>query len=1128
MHGRHSDVSIAAKLGERFVLRSISMDINAWLAELGLAQYGQLFQVNAIDAGVLHQLSDTDLKELGVSALGHRKKLLAAISTLDTQAAVDSSSTTAERRQLTVMFVDLVGSTALSSRLDPEDLRALIREYQNVAAGEVSRFSGHVAQFMGDGVLAYFGWPRTYEDNAERAVRTALALTAAVAKPLALGSDTLQIRIGIATGPVVVGDLIEEGIAQRQTAIGETPNVAARLQSLAAPGAILIAKSTRDLLGDTFALEPQGSHDIKGITAPIELYRVVSENTQESRFAARHANEFSPLIGREEELSLLRERWRRAKQREGQLVLLRGDAGIGKSRLAESLIQDVRTEENFVLRYQCSPYYIDSSLYPITQQLSHAAGFASDDNDDQRLDKLEILLARGADDAKSAVPFIASLLGIDASNRFGELTLTPQQKRAKTLEMLVDQLIGLSDARPVLWIFEDAHWIDPTTLELIELALERVSSSRVLMLITARPTFSAPFSAHSLCCELVLSRLSRDAAHSLLLAQAHGRPIRKEVVEQVLAKTDGVPLFIEEMTRAILEARQFGEEQGDDAIRDAQFSSTVPAMLQDSLLARLDRLPAAKAVAQMAAVIGRTFDFPTLSALAAEPQIELDAPLQQLVQSNLVFKRGSAPNVIYTFKHALVRDIAYETLLKSTRHELHGKLFAQLKKAGKTVPEVLAWHAEASGDLTGALENWERAGGQALARSAYQEALSHLGNAIRLCHGLGRDDEIKRREQALQIQRGQALIAYRGYATTATMEAFECALALAEELKDIKLELPAAYGLLAFKYVSGRSTHEAAERFFTLAKAQQAEGPRLVAKRHLGLARFHAGKFNEAAALLQDTVALSESNARRELMLRFGQDNQVAACTYLAIARWILGYPTSAAALAEQALEWARPLDHANTLAYTLTMGVCLTNICARQPRRVAQAAEEAALHAEKYSLAVFRVWTKIDLAWARIHLALQSDCDEFEAGLYAKERTGTGRFQPWQWSLAAELRLLVGQPQEANSCISRAFELLEAGDDVAFSSEIYRQRAQVLLQLNAANYDAAVADLLSSLEIAKKQEALSWQLRAARDLARLWGEAGDRRRAVDLLAPIHSRFSEGFETADLKESGILLSELAN
>src|SRR5262245_61258834 len=702
----------------------VARDVRKWLEDLGLGKYVEVFLANDVDLDVLRDLDESDLERLGLS-LGHRKKVLRAIAALDGMPAAGarparaigktgkSLLAVAERRQLTVMFIDLVGSTALSAQLDPEDMREIIRDYQNTVAGEIARFEGHIAKFMGDGVFAYFGWPKAHEDEAERAVRAGLAVTQAMTRLRTPAGKVLQTRIGVATGLVVVGDLVGEGAAQEEAVVGDTPNLAARLEGVAEPGMVVIAEATRHLVGDLFVLRELGTQTFKGIAQPTPAFAVVAERPLESRFAARQAGSLTPIVARDQELALLIERWRQAKSGEGQMVILSGEAGIGKSRLTETLIDALSGEPHVLLRYQCSPYHVDSALYPAIQQIAHAAGFVEDDNLERRLDRLETLSARATDDVSEAAPLMASLMGLDGSSRYGPVTLSPQQRRNRTLAILIEQVTGLAKREPVLWVIEDVHWIDPTTLELIEFALDRVPCTRVFILITARPTFAASFGSHPVVTRLTLNRLGREATLSIINRIARGKRLPGPLLDEIASKTDGVPLFVEEMTKAVLESGMLREGVDDYCLDGPLSALAIPTTLHDSLMARLDRLQPVKDVAQIASVIGRTFDHRTIAALSGYLECEITDAMRQLVEAELVFRRGTPPDATYLFKHALVRDAAYESLLKARRLTLHARLLDVLEAGNGTAPEIKAQHAEAAGLLERALDYWEQAGMQA-------------------------------------------------------------------------------------------------------------------------------------------------------------------------------------------------------------------------------------------------------------------------------------------------------------------------------------------------------------------------------------------------------------------------------
>jgi class 3 adenylate cyclase/predicted ATPase len=1110
------------------------VNVENWLHGMGMRQYAAAFRDNGIGADVLADLTEADLEKLGLN-LGDRKRLLKAIAALGAEPAPPETPTAplvptptppeAERRQLTVTFVDLVGSTKLSTRLDPEDMRELMRSYQNTVAGEIARFEGHVAQFLGDGVLAYFGWPRAHEDEAERAVRAALAVTAAASRIKTPTDAALQTRIGIATGMVVVGDLIGEGSGQRHAVVGETPNLAARLQGIAEPGTVVIADSTRHLLGDLFLLRELGPQQFKGLAMPTQAYAVLGERALESRFAARHAGGVTPLVGRDQELALLIERWQQAKAGEGQVVLLSGEAGIGKSRIAEAVVEAVRGEAYYLLRYQCSPYHADSALYPAIQQISHAAGFSATDSPEQRLDRLEALLAEGSAEPRTVAPLFAALLGIDGTARYGASTPTPQQRRTRTLAALVDQLSGLARKKPVLWVFEDVHWVDPTTMELIELTLDRVQGMQVLALITMRPSFVAPFANHPVVTRLALNRLGRTATQAIVDRITHGKHLPEALLDEIAARTDGVPLFVEEMTKAVIESGVLREDDNAYNLDGPLSSLAIPTTLHDSLMARLDRLQPLKEVAQTAAVIGRSFDHRSIAALSGLPEAELTDAMQRLVEAELIFRRGNPPEATYLFKHALVRDAAYESLLRARRISLHGRLLEILEVGGDAAPEVMAQHAEAAGMPERALDYWEQAGKQAQARPAYKEAISGFGNAIRVCRALGDELQWKAREQGLQMQVWQAQIANHGYSAPATLRTLERALALAEEIGNVPLQIPALYGQWVAHYVAGRRADELAQRFAALVDMESESGPRLIGLRILGLERFHEGRFTDSLVFMEKALDSYDPIAHRDLALRFGVDARAAAEGYRTWNIWHLGFPDQAVRASESNLRWARKVDHVNTTGHVLCIGL-LTNIWLRQPERVERAARETLRLAEERSLALWHAWALICLGWALSQQEAARGLDSIETGLREAHEIGAGRFDPLYQCLAADAYSRAGRHDEARASIAKAFTAQAAGPDMAHAADLHRTRAAVLLRADASQGAAAEADLRRALEIATQQESPSLQLRAARDLASLLAERGERQQAADLLAPIYAWFTEGFETLDLIEAKALLETL--
>ena len=736
-----------------------------WLKTLGMSEYAQRFAENDIDIAVLPHLTDQHLKDLGVS-LGHRLKMLHAVAQLAGAAPATpqpapvtepKSQDTAERRQVTVMFSDLVGSTALSARMDPEDLREVISAYQKCVAETVQRFGGFVAKYMGDGVLVYLGYPQAHEDDAERAVRAGLELVAAVG---ALKTHApLQTRVGIATGLVVVGDLIGSGASQEQAIVGETPNLAARLQGVAEPNSVVVAESTRKLVGNLFELEDLGAKDLKGIAGPVRAWAALRASSAEGRFEALHASGLTALVGREEEFELLLRRWARVKSGEGQVVLLSGEAGIGKSRLTAALLERLATEPHTRLRYFCSPQRTDSAFYPIISQMERAAGFAHDDAPQVKLDKLDAVLAQTSSSIQDAALF-ADMLSLPNDGRYPALDLNPEQRRQRTFDALIAQMDALSRSSPVLMIFEDAHWTDPTSLEVFGRTVDRVRSLRVLLIVTFRAEFEPPWIGRPYVTFLALNRLGEQEITTMIDRVAGNQPLPANLRQDIIERADGIPLFVEEMTKAILEAESQGAvERLASAVPSPALA--VPASLHASLMARLDRLGPAKDVAQIGAAIGREFSHALLGAVAGKPEPELASALDRLIATGLLFRQGASPHATYFFKHALIQDAAYGTLLREPRRGLHARiaetLESQFAEIAENQPELLARHCTEAGLIEKAAGLWGKAGQSSLARYALVEGAEQLKRALDQIATLPTTPVLRREEIKLEVAFANAL-----------------------------------------------------------------------------------------------------------------------------------------------------------------------------------------------------------------------------------------------------------------------------------------------------------------------------------------------------------------------------------
>src|SRR5215475_4960277 len=723
-------------------------EIADWLEKLGMSEYTQSFAEHRIDISVLRYLTDQDLKDIGIP-LGHRRKILAAIGELSGIASAapkfaartEPGPDTAERRQVTVMFSDLVGSTTLSTRMDPEDLREVISAYQKCVTETVHRFDGFVARYMGDGALVYFGYPRAHEDDAERAIRAGLELIKAVTELKSRAS--LQARVGIATGLVVVGDLFDSGEAQERGIVGETPNLAARLQEIAEPNMVVICDSTRRLLGTLFELEDLGPRDLKGLAKPARAWAALRASSVASRFEALHATGLTTLVGRDEECELLLRRWLMAKSGEGQMVLLSGEAGIGKSRLTAALLESLATESHARLRYFCSPQHTDSAFYPIIGQMERAAGLVHDDIRQARLDKLDAVLAQTSTSIEDVALF-AEMLSLPNDGRYPTLELTPEQRRQRTLDALILQAQALTRSSPVLMIFEDAHWADPTSLEVLSRTVDRIAALRALLIVMFRPEFDPPWIGQPHVTALPINRLAQREVVAIIDHLVGNKELPADVMAELVERTDGNPLFVEELTKAVLEAESEGDSRRIITAVPAP-GLAVPGSLHASLMARLDRLGPTKELAQIAAVIGREFSHALLAALVRKREAELRTALDRLIAAGLLFRQGVPPHAKYLFKHSLVQEVAYSSLLRSKRHQLHaeiaGILESQFPDTVDSRPELLSHHYKSAGKFDRAIPYSIRAGDVGASRYASSEATVHYQAAFDMASELQASNE---------------------------------------------------------------------------------------------------------------------------------------------------------------------------------------------------------------------------------------------------------------------------------------------------------------------------------------------------------------------------------------------------
>jgi predicted ATPase/class 3 adenylate cyclase len=1120
------------------------MDVASWLRSLGLEQYEAVFRENAIDVSLLPDLTDQDLEKLGV-LLGHRRKLLRTIANLETTAkaaqgavgvpadVVASPRDTAERRQVTVMFSDLVGSTALSARMDPEDLREVISAYQKCVAETVRRFGGFVAKFMGDGVLIYFGYPQAHEDDAERAVRAGLELVAAVG-----GLKTrapLQTRVGIATGLVVVGDLIGSGASQEQTIVGETPNLAARLQGVAEPNSVIIAESTRKLLGNLFELQVVQAKDLRGIPEPVQAWAALRASSAKGRFEALRATGLTALVGREEELELLVQRWSKAKSGDGQVVLLSGEAGIGKSRLIVALLERLATEPHVRLRHFCSPQHTDSALYPIIGQMERAAGFADDDTPQARLDKLDAMLTRTST-PEVDVALFADMLSLPNDGRYPTLDLTPERRRHRTFEALSLQIEALTRSRPVLMIVEDAHWVDPTSLEAFGQAVGQIANLPVLLIMTFRSEFEPPWIGRSHVTALTINRLVERDVRAMIDNVIGNKPLSLEVRQDIMERTDGVPLFVEEITRAVLEA----ENEGAAQTIVPSPALAVPASLHGSLMARLDRVGQAKEIAQIGAALGRKFSHPLLAAVVRKPEAELASALDRLIAAGLLFQQGVPPHATYLFKHALVQDAAYGTLLREPRRALHARiaetLQSQFTEIAENQPELLARHCTEAGLIEQAASLWGKAGQRSLERSALVEAVAQLTRALNQIATLPASPALRREEMKLQVALITPLIHVKGYAAPETNAAVERARQLIEQAEtlgeppdDPLLLFSVLYGFWVANYVAfdGGMMRELSTEFLALAEKQRATMPLSVGHRLVGTSLACTGDIAQGRAHLDRAAALYNPTEHRPLALRFGQDVRVAILSNRALALWMLGHPTAALADTDQLLTDAREIGQAATVMYALFHAAHI-QLFRGNYQAVNTLGEEVVALAEEKGALLWKGSGVIDQGYVSALTGKASDAVQMiTAGIGLWRATGATAWMPLYRLHLAKAYSELDQFDEAWRNIRDAMSAIEDTKERWWEAEVNRTAGEIT-QLSPER-DAAKAEeyFERALAVARQQQAKSWELRAAMSLARLWRDQGKVSQARELLAPVYGWFTEGFDTRDLKEAKALLAELA-
>lgn len=1040
----------------------------------------------------------------------------------------------AERRHITVMFCDLVGSAAITEQLDPEDMRDLLSSYHAACGEIINRYAGSIAQYQGDGILVYFGYPQAHEDDAVRAIRSGLEM---IPKVQALSErwftkdePGLDVRIGIDTGLVVVGGLPSGAVGQDMAVVGEAPNVASRVQNFAEPGSLLITGNTMRLVEGLFVVDDLGPQEFRNIAQPVNLYRVRRVSEKVTRFEA--AAVLTPFVDRERELALILDHWERVRAGDGQVVMVSGEPGIGKSRLIREVHERIAGEPHIWLRCQCSPYFRQSALFSVIVGLSRRAELRIEDSPEEKLAKLERFLRDSDDALEDVVPLLASLLNIPISDRYQSLSLSPERQKELTFQALIQLYEFMGSRTPLVLLFEDVHWIDPTSLELIERLIPRVTGRAILLVVVFRPEFKPPWEAPQSTVHLVLGRLSESTSVTLIENLVGGKSLPVDLQGQLVARSEGIPLFVEEITKSVIESGVV-EETDDSFVLSGQLpSSYIPATLQESLLARLERLAPIKEVAQFASAIGRDFSFDLLAEITPLTRVELQAALSRLEATGFIFRLHGPPPVSYSFKHALVRDAAYDSMLHSRRHQLHGLIADALRSQfGPTVkqhPELLALHQTAAGSHSEAIEAWLSAGLRAIERSDTLEAVAHLRAGIDLIPELSAAQSRTKLEIRLQTALGAALRATQGFAAPAVVRAFERARTLCTDLKDEELLLDVFPGLQSYYHVQGRlrTARELGEQLITLSEQRPEETHRLLdARRRMGWSLFWMGELAEAGDYLKGALSLYDPK-EHQLHIRLYEDHPglFSHCN-LAWVRWCQGQTGEADRHSVAALKLAEDVDHLLSWTY----GTCVIGALFAARGDAAAARElsaKAVPFAEDKGFPYWAAWAHIIHGWALTRLGVhEQGMAELSRGIDAYAATGAELVLPFALGLLVDARLIVGEHEGADIVVEEALQRTRDNEIYMYEPELLRQKGRALLAAGAG-LEAAEKCFRQAVEIAAHQGAYFFELRAVTALAQAYLDAGRGAEALNLLDKVRSGCPDPRINSDLQQADKLLVKL--
>jgi len=1039
----------------------------------------------------------------------------------------------AERRQLTVLFCDLVDSTPLSGQLDPEDLREVMRAYYETCGKVIARFDGYIAQYLGDGLLVFFGYPLAHEDDAQRAARTGLGIIEAVGQLngslVEHHGVSLGVRLGCHTGLVVAGEVVGES-RHELMAMGDTPNIAARLQGVAAVNTLVVGALTHHLLAGQFNCQSLGTPPLKGVAAPLEVFEVLNENAARTRLEVIGIAGLTRLVGRSGELRILEEHWASVVGGRGQTVVVTGEAGIGKSRLVHALTESVADQQGSLMACQGSPYHRDTAFHPLIDLLERAVlGFARTDSPSDKVRKLEGFLVQSGLPLPEAMPALCSLLSIPPGAEYEFAPSSPEQRKQQTMQVLLSVLLRRSGMQPLLFVVEDLHWIDPSTIEFLGRPIEEIDNARILALFTCRPDFASPWTDRADVTDVSLTRLAPDEAAELTGGVAQGKSLPDEIVEQIVSRTDGVPLFIEELTKMLLESGLLEEGDGRYHVSGPIPHTAIPNTLHDSLMARLDRLSTVKGLAQLGAAIGREFSYALLRAVSPWDDELLHEALAQLVAAEFLHQQGSPPDATYRFKHALIQDAAYQSLLKAARRQHHQRIAAALEsdftEIKETQPELLAHHYTEAEAVASAVPLWAAAGRRALQRYANQEATNHAARGLELLATLPETPDRLEQELSLQLLLGASLGFVNG--PHAGEPNYTRARELARQIGATPELFPALAGLAYAHIVQGqmRSARALSQEFLELAQPQH--DPQLQAVGHwlMAYTAWWQGDFADVRTHSRRGLASYDPDQHRAFIATYGQDPGVV-CGYLkALSDWALGYPAQATIAMDQLLTYARGLEHPGLLGMALLMSAQLCQL-RREPELALVQADEGRAIGVQHGLHAVTLWCQLPRGWAMAQLGdAEQGLADITAAMDIRRQLGIGAVWPWFLALAAEVHGALGQFDAAFDALDEARERATRNDERLYAAEVYRINGELLLRKNVADPVRAERCFEQALAVARQHDAKSWELRAATSMARMWLTGGRPDEARALLSPVYEWFTEGFETADLNDARTLLAQ---